>query len=93
MSTNTEFITKSGVKAVLRPFITYGQHRDIMSSYLDEKQTKATTVEMADRKGVEAVLVSLNGNEKDIYEAFKALPLTDAQELTAEIKKVLDPKA
>lgn len=64
-----------------------------MSVYLDEKIGRVAIADAADRKGVEAVVVSINDSEKDVYEAFKALPLSDAQELTTEIKKILDPKA
>lgn len=88
-----EFKTKGGTTAVLKSYITYGDNQKILDIYRDEELKTADKHREADKLGVELVVVSLNGSEEKVYEAFCALPLIEAKELTELVKSVLDPKA
>ncbi len=63
-----------------------------MRTYLKEGFSKDEISEMADQKAIEAVIASIAGDEKNIYENFKNLALSDAVEINVKVKEILDPK-
>lgn len=91
MTNTKEISTKGGIKFVLKDSITYGDHLELKDVYLGDK----TPVEMsreADKKGIELVVISIDGKTENIYEEFKKLPYSDVTEVQTEIKAVLNPK-
>lgn len=92
MTTSTHDIeTPAGNKFILNNFITYGQHRELTAVYLSEKPAGELAAE-ADKKGMEMVIVSINGKTENIYEEFKKLPFTDVQQVIKTVKETLSPK-
>ena len=86
-----EIVTKAGTKFVLNESITYGQHREITNIYLTKKDDIAISSE-ADKRGVEIVVVSIDGVTENIYDKFLSLPFADIQEVLKEIRDVINPK-
>lgn len=91
MTNTKEIISKAGTKFVLKDSITYGDHLDIKEVYLSEK-TPAEMARDADKKGIELVIVSIDGKTENIYEEFKKLPYGDVDEIIVEVKNRLSPK-
>lgn len=87
-----EVVTKSGKKAVLKNSISYGQDRAIVNVYLEEGLSRIQARDKADKLGIEAAIVSLEGSTETIYDRFLKLDLTDAREIATALKLVLDPK-
>lgn len=91
MTNTKEIVSKAGTKFVLKDSITYGDHLDIKEIYLLD-QTPAELARQADKKGIELVLVSIDGKTENLYEEFKKLPYSDVSEIVVEIKNRLSPK-
>lgn len=93
MTKTKEITTKAGVKFVLKDSITYGDHLDLKDVYLESegKSTKELSRE-ADKKGIELVVVSIDGKTENIFEEFKKLNYSDIAEVNTEIKGILNPK-
>ncbi len=87
-----EIKTAAGVVFVLNEYITYGQHRDISKIYLDEKTSDWEKSDQADRMGFGFVVVSIDGDTKDLYEKLRGMAFTDVQPVVEEVKKILSPK-
>jgi myo-inositol-hexaphosphate 3-phosphohydrolase len=94
MSKTKEITTTSGLKAVIKTSITYGDHQEIVGIWMDEeKSAKSELLKKANKAGVEKVVVSLDGSEEAIYERFNNLDLEDGSEIMVEVTAVLNPKA
>ena len=89
-----EIVTKLGSKFVLRTGITYGQHRELLDVYLNEKEgtLKGETVGLADRKSFEFVVVSIDGETEGLYEKCKQMSYTDVRPVFLAIKEAISPK-
>ncbi len=93
MSNENKIEVKHGEHTVLlNPTITYEQDKNIQRVYLEEGTKRADTIEKANRVGIEYVVFSLDGNEKDIFERFKKLDLLTARIFIEKINQILDPK-
>ena len=93
-NTTKEIITKGGVKIVYNTSITYGQHNEIKAIYLGKKEneTDGDMILRADRRGIEIVVVSIDGDKENIYDRFSNLDYVDVKPVMEIVKDILDPK-
>jgi len=98
---NTTKKTKGGHEVELRSFITGGESRMISDIFIkDAKITSAgitdgisgTKINEAIDKGIEIVVVSLDGNKENILERILDLPKDDYKEITGWVDDIVKDK-
>ena len=96
--TNTkEFTTKSGIKVVAKPYLTFKENSELVKIYLDEKKDKFEGYMEADEKAIKMLLISIDDHkapEENLWDVFCELPAADAGEIKEQfIADILSPKA
>ena len=92
-----ELTTSSGHTLILNDYITGGEKRQITEIYLralgpDKSTVNPTVTYEAENFALTHAVVSLDGSTDNLIDRLLALPVTDYDEVVAEVKTITDGK-
>lgn len=98
-----KFKTKNGFEIEIKTYLTYGESQKLQAVFLKNMEMDTMDLEKksgkvngnviieAQKKAIEIIVVSINGEKENILDKFMDLPKEDGDEAYAEIDKISQP--
>lgn len=104
-----EFTTPNGTAVVMKGFISGGDSEDLQRVFMEGMKLKVdpetgelqrgaqevpgTVLLDSAKKGIELLVLSINGSSENVYEAVRALPIPDYDMVVSKVNELTSPLA